>query len=129
MDNIVYFQVKKKYISDHCAISNALYCNMNSVEVVGNKGPPFPSKFKWCNDSVISYQSALMYEDVVKKVKLIEECSWSYDEHGVDSMVESLTNVYITAAEMCLTCVKGLQCSSKKVKNKNGLMETYLDFF
>ena len=113
--SIEYFQVMEfnGLLSDHCAISFSCVCNFELTKINQNDGVVFNKKFKWSKDSIVLYQDVFTHTKVCDKIKILEEI-YQDSKYNIDHLVEKITDVYTTAADMSLKLIT----SRNKVKHK-----------
>ena len=119
--NIQYFQVKNFIgeFSDHCCISTAIRCGRFKTQYKNNTHEyQFPCKFIWNEHSINDYQKALASDTITQMVHSFQNTYFGHTNTSIDYMVENLTNIYSTTAELSLKRVKPRHTNSNKTKQK-----------
>ena len=107
LPSIPYFEVGTflGHISDHCPVSTAIRCDLVRGKVKKDhplKSKLFPQKYKWQDKSIEMFQKSFTSADVKERVNIVSNTNYELTREGVDEMINNLSNIYLTAANVSL---------------------------
>jgi len=119
LDCIPYFKVSNFMadISDHCCISFKIKSPVIHVNTVKDTVLPFPTSFKWSNESVEFYLEALSSPTIKKGISDFLQAPFELDQSGINSAIDQITNIYQMAAK------KSLRKKIKTRRNHKGMQQ------
>jgi hypothetical protein len=114
-DEISYFKVSQAFldISDHCMIAFKIKTPAIKVQKHTNILNALPAKFKWDNESIFRFQTALISQEVQNKISSFLAATYTSTEIAAESVV----NILKTAAENSLKMKSNRQITKRKNNN------------
>ncbi len=109
------------YLSDHCLIYAHLNVNPKKIKPVLKEDlnlSNIPARYKWENDRASIYLENISNRESVMKMNNILQTEYSGSRAGIDGLTQSVTNIFISAADKTFRKIQSLK--SNKVKSKHG---------
>ena len=104
LDHIPCFYVKRFMadISDHCCI--AFRINFPTIPSERNHETifPFPTTYKWCEESAQDYVQILASPPIMKEINAFLQTSFNLDQTGISVATDQITDIFKLAAAKTL---------------------------